>query len=55
MKKDKRNLGGTFIAGDIQVSDVTEEEARESQIKSFKEGLLYLEKKIKDESKRKNS
>lgn len=55
MKKDKRNLGDTFIASDIQVSDVTKEEAQESWVNSFEEGLLYLKKKVKDGSKRKNS
>lgn len=54
MEKDKRNLGETFIASDIKVSNVTKEEAQKSWRRTFMNGLSYLKKQI-HESKRKNS
>lgn len=57
MRKDKRNLGETFIGSDIKVSGISKEEAQKSWQNSFKKGLEYLKKEIKDgsRSKRKNS
>lgn len=54
-KKDERNLGDTFIASDIKVSDITQEEAHRSWIDSFSKGLSYLSKKLSNEIKRKKT